>query len=221
MRASDYRQTARENLKGNWPFAICVAAVVYLLCGASVCKNFIPEIKIIRETISILMGSLHFESAEFGTSTSLLALPQFIIGGVAELCYTLYLMRQYDHQTTQMDDIIPVFDRFVQGFLQAFLRSLFTILWSMLLVVPGIIAHYSYRMTPYIMIDHPELTAKEAIAASKEMMCGHKWELFCLDFSFIGWGILAALTLNLGHLALNPYKNAARTAFYRNLKAQQ
>ena len=71
------------------------------------------------------------------------------------------------------------------------------------------------------MIDRPELTAREAIAASKEMMRGHKWELFCLDFSFIGWGILAALTLNLGHLALNPYKNAARTAFYRNIKAQQ
>ena len=221
MKAFDYRQTARENLKDNWPFAICVAAVVYLLCGTTVCKSFIPEIKIIRETFALAIGSLRFENVEFGTSTAFLAMPQFIIGGVAELCYTLYLMRQYDHQSTTMEDIIPIFDRFLQGFLQAFFRGLFTILWSLLLIVPGVIASYSYRMTPYIMIDRPELTARQAIAASKEMMHGHKWELFCLDFSFIGWNILAALTLNLGHLVLNPYKNAARTAFYRNLKAQQ
>ena len=114
-----------------------------------------------------------------------------------------------------------MFERFFQGFLQSFLRGLFAFLWALLLLIPGIIAHYSYAMTPYIMIERPELTPMEAIAASKELMQGHKWELFCLDFSFIGWDLLAALTLNLGHLALNPYKNAARTAFYRNIVAQR
>ena len=100
-------------------------------------------------------------------------------------------------------------------------RVVFAFLWGLLLLIPGIIASYSYAMTPYIMVERPALTPMEAITASKELMQGHKWELFCLDFSFIGWDLLAALTLNLGHLFLNPYKNAAYTAFYRNIKAQQ
>lgn len=222
MRASDYRRLARENLKGIWPQAICVAAVAVLLCGDTIGSNFLPEIKVVREVTALIIGSIRLEEVQFTTGTgTYLALPQFIVGGVLELCYTLYLMKQYDHQRTQMDDVIPVFDRFLQGFLQAFLRGLFTVLWGLLLIIPGVIAAYSYAMTPYIMIDHPELTPKQAISASKDLMDGHKWELFCLDFSFIGWNLLAALTLNLGHLVLNPYKSAARTAFYRNIKAQQ
>ena len=75
-------------------------------------------------------------------------------------------------------------------------------------------------MTPFIMADHPNMTASEAIAASKDMMDGHKWDLFVLRFTFIGWNILAALTANLGNLVLNPYKNAAEAAFYRKIAKQ-
>ena len=72
-------------------------------------------------------------------------------------------------------------------------------------------------MTPFIMADHPELTASEAIDRSKELMDGHKGDLFVLDLTFIGWDLLAAITLNIGHLVLNPYKNAAHAAFYREI----
>ena len=222
MRASDYRQIARENLRGSWLFAICVAAVAFLLGGTLEGASFLPEIQKTKEVIQCISGNIHIQEVTATTSLlSRLALPRFILGGITELCYALYLLRQYQHQTTTMEDITPMFERFFQGFLQSFLRGLFAFLWALLLLIPGIIAHYSYAMTPYIMIERPELTPMEAIAASKELMQGHKWELFCLDFSFIGWDLLAALTLNLGHLALNPYKNAARTAFYRNIVAQR
>ena len=72
-------------------------------------------------------------------------------------------------------------------------------------------------MTPFIMAENPEMSASEAITASKELMDGHKGELFTLDLTFIGWGLLAALTLNLGNLALNPHHNAAYAAFYTDL----
>ena len=75
-------------------------------------------------------------------------------------------------------------------------------------------------MTPYILAENPEMTASQAIEQSKYMMDGHKGELFCLHLTFIGWDILAALTLNLGNLALNPYKNAAEAVFYRDLQDQ-
>lgn len=72
-------------------------------------------------------------------------------------------------------------------------------------------------MTDYILAEHPELTASEAIAQSKAMMEGNRWRLFCLQFSFIGWDILCALTLGIGNLALRPYRHAAEAAFYREI----
>ena len=85
-------------------------------------------------------------------------------------------------------------------------------------MIPGIIAFYANIMGAYIMLENPELTAREALAKSREMMKGNKWRLFCLSFSFIGWDILAALTLGIGHLFLCPYVEAANAAFYRELK---
>jgi len=109
---------------------------------------------------------------------------------------------------------------FVNSMIASILISIFTFLWSLLLFIPGIIASYSYAMTFYIQKDHPELTATEAIDASKKMMQGHKWQLFCLDFSFIGWWLLTGLTFGLLAIMVVPYQNAARAAFYENIKGE-
>ena len=97
------------------------------------------------------------------------------------------------------------------------LQAVYIFLWTLLLIIPGIMASYSYAMTGYILAEHPELTAGEAIAQSKAMMAGNRWRLFCLQFSFIGWDILCALTLGIGNLALRPYEMAAIAAFYREI----
>ena len=84
-------------------------------------------------------------------------------------------------------------------------------------IIPGFIATYRYAMAPYIMAEHPEMGIMEAIEASKQMMDGNKWSLFCLDFSFIGWMILSACTFGIGDLFLNPYTHMATAHFYLNL----
>ena len=99
------------------------------------------------------------------------------------------------------------------------MQYLYIVIGSLLLVVPGVIAYYANIMAPYIMVDNPQMTAGEAIKASQAMMKGNKWRLFCLSWSFIGWDILALLTLGLGHIVLCPYVEAACAAFYRELKA--
>ena len=101
------------------------------------------------------------------------------------------------------------------------LRGLYVLLWSLLFIIPGIIAGYSYAMTEYILAEHPEMTAGEAIARSKEMMGGNRFRLFCLQLSFIGWDLLCALTLGIGHLWLTPYKQAATAAFYREVSGTE
>ena len=98
-----------------------------------------------------------------------------------------------------------------------FLINLYIFLWTLLFIIPGIIASYSYSMTHYIMAENPEYGVNEAIAASKEMMRGNRWRLFCLRFSFIGWSILCIFTLGIGYLWLNPYMEAANAAFYKEI----
>ena len=95
-----------------------------------------------------------------------------------------------------------------------FMTSLLTFLWTLLFIVPGIVASYRYALAPYLMAENPDMGVMEAIARSKELMNGNKWRLFCLDLSFIGWTLLCVLTLGIGCLWLLPYQNAAEAAFY-------
>lgn len=100
-----------------------------------------------------------------------------------------------------------------------FLRDLFTILWTLLFVIPGIIKTYEYRMIPYIVAENPDITSSEAFELSKKMMKGNKWKTFVLDLSFIGWHILSGLTLGLlGIFYVNPYLYQTNAALYNTLK---
>ena len=101
-----------------------------------------------------------------------------------------------------------------------FLVRFFTSLWSLLLIVPGIVKFYAYSMTPYILVDNPELSANEAINLSQKMMKGHKFDLFWLGLSFIGWFILGFLTLGVAYLWLVPYMYTSVAAFYQDLKKE-
>ena len=100
------------------------------------------------------------------------------------------------------------------------LQAIYTFLWTLLLVIPGIIKNYSYAMTDFILKDQPELANNAAIEKSMAMMDGNKMKLFLLDLSFIGWAILCLFTFGIGFLYLQPYVQSAHAAFYEDLKAQ-
>lgn len=224
---SDIRARARESLAGKWAPAIAVCLVAFLLGGSMAGSSFLPqitytyrgEITSLEDTMAALTTLTH----RFGGTTisiGALGLAELILGGVVQLGYAKHLLKQQDRQEASFSDLFSEFERFGQGFAQKFLRGLYIFLWSLLFIIPGIVADLSYAMTPFIMAEHPDMTAGEAIAASKTMMDGHKWELFVLRFTFIGWNILAALTMNVGNVVLNPYKNAAEAAFYRQVSRQ-
>ena len=114
------------------------------------------------------------------------------------------------------------FQNYGHTFVTLFLRDLFLLLWSLLLLIPGIIKAYSYCMVPYILADHPELTATETIARSKEMMNGNKWQAFLLDLSFIGWILLGILTLGLVLVFWTaPYMQSSNAALYLKLSGEE
>ncbi|GAA0079257.1 DUF975 family protein [Clostridium sp. CTA-5] len=98
------------------------------------------------------------------------------------------------------------------------LKDIFIFLWSLLLIIPGIIKYYAYRMVPYILADNPNIGVKKAIALSNEMTKGYKFDIFVLDLSFIGWYLLGALALFIGILFVMPYENATNTELYLVLR---
>ena len=100
------------------------------------------------------------------------------------------------------------------------LRSIFTFLWALLFLIPGIVKSLSYAMSNYILADYPELSAYKAIKLSQEMMDGHKYDLFYLYLGFVGWYILAIFTLGIGFFWLIPYVQTAQASFYQDVKAE-
>ena len=99
--------------------------------------------------------------------------------------------------------------------------QMITLLWTLLLIVPGIYKAYCWRLVPFIIADNPELSGKEARAKSNAMMNGSKWASFVLDLSFIGWKLVGALTFGILNIVFtNPYEAATDTELYLELKSQ-
>ena len=111
-------------------------------------------------------------------------------------------------------------EKFGVSFLLYLLQSLFTMLWTLLFIIPGIVKSYSYALAFYIQQEGEEMEAVDCITKSRQMMNGHKWQLFCLDFSFIGWYIVGALCLGIGIYFVTPYHEMARANFYEAVKAE-
>jgi len=234
MPSANYRYVARESLRGKWPVSILVTLVAVLLGADSHSSTSENIVKTIRDTPSAPSDYFSNISPGAGVNTLfwfllgtvtiaaiLYAVTAFIVGAATDLG-----LRQYNMRLILFKDIPPfsaVFDRFgifLKAFGLRFMMGLFTFLWALLFCIPGVVAAYSYSMAPYLMSQYPEMGIMEAISRSKELMEGHKWELFILHISFIGWHILSALTVGVGYLVLVPYINAAEAAFYLDITGQ-
>ncbi len=111
-----------------------------------------------------------------------------------------------------------MFKKFFKRWGASLLISLYTFLWTMLFMIPGIVKSYAYAMTPYIMMEKPEMGINDAITKSRQLMKGHKWKLFLLDLSFTGWMLLSIVTLGIAFFYVWPYYSTARAQFYKELK---
>ena len=203
----DYKNEALAALKGNWASAV-VATLVYVLV-ALVCTGG-----------GELGGFFHFSPGTIVSVAGASVLLAFFIIGPVEVGYVNSMRRLYEEGNGDLTS--GMFEAAFRNYLHIvwvyFVMVVKVFLWSLLLIVPGIIKSFSYAMTPYIMVEHPEYSASEAINASREMMRGHKWELFCLYVSFIGWAFLSVITCCIGFFWLEPYISVSQAAFYKELK---
>lgn len=226
MRAADFRAAARQSLTGKWFLAVAVGLVAYLLGGgADSLISFNADISQGTASMQVANVSIPIEAVIFGvgwlSSAVVIAIAMAVImailGSVVEVGYADFNLALVEQRDARIEMLFGHFSNFKTAFCTRFLKWLYVLLWSLLFVIPGIVASYSYAMTAYILAEQPELTASEAIARSKELMRGNRWRLFCLQFSFIGWDILCAFTMGIGNLFLSPYRAAAEAAFYRDL----
>ena len=210
----EYKGMALASLKGNWaPFvvaSIVLMAFAYVIYGpytvvSELMMNHItvnPILALVSLAVYILGVPLVFKPLDLGYAY---AANRLDVEGDNRLTGSIFR---------------DGFGRWGRNVWGMFLVGLFTFLWSLLLIVPGIVKYYSYSMTPYILIDNPELSANQAINMSKKMMKGHKFDLFFLHLSFIGWIFLSIFTLGIGLLWLMPYMMTAQAAFYQDIKKE-
>jgi len=209
-RNKELRALALNELKGNWSDPILAVFVYFLLaCVSSFLTNF-------GNIYDRITGSSHpivFFTASIGFFYTLFFLVPLAYG------ITIVFLKFY--RGDKVDCLSKIFDAFKiygRSLGIGLLVSIYTMLWTLLLIVPEIIKSYAYGMSYYILNDHPEMKVDEAINASIVMMKGYKMKLFLLDLSFIGWFFLGALSLGIGYLWIAPYYCVARVAFYENLK---
>lgn len=192
---SEQKAAALAKCRINWTPLVLATLVYIAVCGASAATAFAAVLVEI-----------------------------FLLNPITVGLYNAFLA--YDRDQTQDNIIESMFRRafdknYLHKVLGYFLVNLFVCLWTLLLIIPGIIKAFAYAMTPFILEENPEMPAYDAIKYSEKMMMGHKWELFVLCLSFIGWGILACLTFGIGFLWLTPYMELSVCEFYEDLKAEQ
>jgi len=223
-RNREIRAAAREALNGHWGWAILVCLIYGVIIGLISVPNSLGSIG----RLGLSSGNLAAAAAFAGISVlgSMFTL-------VASLFFTNPLSVGYRnsikayYKGADYNTVGNLFKfsfsngqywRNVAGML---LVNIFTFLWTLLFIIPGIIKAFAYAMTPYILNDNPELGPNDARLKSIEMMRGHKWKLFGLELSFIGWFLLCILSLGIGFIWLSPYVQTAHAAFYCDLKEEQ
>ena len=205
----DYKNAALAALKGNWATAVlatlAMMAVIYIFAA----PYMATAMTVAAGNESQILGSFGI----YFLALILLYAPMV----VGYFNATAALAREGDNRVTY-NTFYGTFHPYGKNVWAMFLYGLFTTLWSFLFIIPGIIKSFAYAMTPYIVKDFPELTANQAIDLSCKMMKGHKFDLFWLILSFIGWAILNVFTFGIGTLWLYPYIFTTMAGFYEDVK---
>ena len=184
--ASKIREIARNALSGNWKMVVLTLAVYYLLTGGA--NQLLDYFFSYTYTLPVDMSEdMIYQVGYGGTIYSTL------IGGPLSFGLAMYLLTFFRTRKSDMTLLFEGFSYFGKTFLLYILMNIKIILWSLLLIVPGVIAAFRYSQAFYVMIDHPEYSANQCLEESKRLMVGNKGRLFYLYLTFIGWYLLAAL----------------------------
>ena len=220
LNSAAYKRIARNALKGHWLSAV----------GAGFCAvwmgAFAYSVLSWFEYVVVLYIAAFFLESIPNFSTILLivilviSVFYFFFGGVIRLGYIDYNLALLDRRQARLSNLGRHLNSWWDIIATRIFRFCLMSLLFLMLIVPGIMAHYSYAMVPYIIEEKPDFNMDEVFRASRLIMKKHRFQLFCLRFSFMGWYLLGFLTLGLAFLFVIPYKNAAEAAFYNEISGR-
>lgn len=190
LKAKDFRDGAWASLSGKWGICALTTLVYVLIMG------------VVTALSSIYVGYVL----------------EILLTGALTLGYSIVALTVVNGGAVNVGILFSGFNQYGKSLVLWLTNNIFIFLWSLLLIVPGIIKALSYSMSYYIMAEYPELSANEARKESIEIMKGNKWRYFCLLLSFIGWYILCVITCCILYFWVMPYVQTATAEFYNSIK---
>ena len=218
------KEQAKQIMKRNYWKMFVVALIASILTG--------EKTTIIERVQDFTSNNLSYDSQPIVYSSNFeLIFYSFIsVASILGILYTIfignvivvgkngYFIKNHDENP----ELGEIFKGFKANYLNVvkimFLMDLKTLLWLLLLIVPGVIKAYEYSMIPYLLAENPNLSADEAFSLSKQMTTRQKMDLFVLDLSFLGWIILGLICCGIGILFVLPYPEATRAEVYLILR---
>lgn len=222
MYSKDFKRLSLDQLRGKWG-----SVIIALLCSMLVVFAISAVAQVPANVLNFLQSrSFSLFSVGFYISSGIFSIVLFLATIIVSACITYgianYMLHFVRNGETNISYIFSGFSYGINTIKRSvilwILVEIFTFLWTLLLIIPGIVASLSYSQAFFILADNDSISPREAIKLSKRMMQGYKWRLFCLGFSFIGWIILCIITFGIGYIFLMPYIQTAYTNFYEYLR---
>ncbi|HOF00477.1 MAG TPA: DUF975 family protein [Spirochaetota bacterium] len=167
----------------------------------------------------LVLGVILVNSIILGTSSATFIGP-LVLGGPLALGLSIFLLNVVRNNDPKFSNLFEGFNNFTNSLIAYLLIGLKVILWSLALMVPGIIKSLALSQTFYVMRDNPNIKPQEAMKMSEQMMKGHKWEYFVLGLSFFWWFVLCGITFSIAYIYLAPYMSLTYANFYEKLKME-
>ena len=223
---AELKSRGKQAFRANYWQSVAVSFVMAIFAGgtASAASN---RVQSTTSEVTVEGAGVSPEQAAFLAAVVLGVI--FTVGIVGSIVHALlanpievggrrFFEKNANDPTTQFNTMFEGFQDYGRVLVTMLIRDVFILLWTLLLIIPGVMKAYSYRLVPYLVKDRPELSPMEVLAESEALMRGNRWQAFVMDLSFLGWLLLGVVTLNLGNIFwTNPYMNATDAALYQEL----
>lgn len=207
-----YKSFAKTQLSGRWKIPILMTLLIFIVSAIF----SVPDvIQMLRSNALEAAGEINTAASSTSLVTSIVSMIASAILEVASIC--VYIKMSRSPEPVTFSDFIEGFNNWARATLGVLWQCLWTFLWMLLFIIPGIIKSIAYSQMFYIIAEYKEVSVTKAMRISIEITKGHKWDLFVLSLSFLGWAILSALTLGILNFWLFPYMNMTYVNAYHAL----
>ena len=224
MNRQELKMIGKQALRANYWLSVLVAFLLTIIGGSSVLSvrfNTNPNVTSAPQSVDPQTAKtvLSFLLPVLGIVTVIALLLHIFLFNPLKVGSYSFFRKNVDNENPDLGELSGGFRDYGHTFITLLLMEVFVFLWSLLLIIPGLMKAYSYRLVPYLLADEPDLTATATLKKSEDMMRGHRWEAFVLDLSFIGWHLLGAITFGLVEVFWTaPYYENTCAALYTDLK---